>query len=74
LLRQAYREVLDQQMEEVRLRNALQRIANSKIIINFPKQLTPFCFPIIVDGLSRNNLSSEKFEDRVKKMQAQLEK
>ena len=74
LLRQAYREVLDQQMEEVRLRNALQRIANSKIIINFPKKLTPFCFPIIVDGLSRNNLSSEKFEDRVKKMQAQLDK
>ena len=74
LLRQAYREVLDQQMEEVRLRNALQRIANSKIIINFPKKLTPFCFPIIVDGLSRNNLSSEKFEDRVKKMQAQLDR
>ena len=73
LLKQAYREVLDQQMEEVRLRNALQRIAASKIIINFPKKLTPFCFPIIVDGLSRNNLSSERFEDRVKRMQAQLE-
>ncbi len=71
LLRQAYREVMDQQMEEVRLRNALQRIAAGKIIINFPKQLTPFCFPIIVDGLSRNNLSSEKFEDRVKKMRPQ---
>jgi len=74
LLRQAYREVLDQQMEEVRLRNALHRIAASTIIINFPTRLTPFCFPIIVDGLSRNNLSSEKFEDRVKKMQSQLSK
>ncbi|MEP7108333.1 MAG: ligase-associated DNA damage response DEXH box helicase [Ferruginibacter sp.] len=74
LLRQAYREVLDQQMEELRLRNALQRIAESNIIINFPKKLTPFCFPIIVDGLSRDNLSSEKFEDRVKRMQAQLER
>ncbi|MEP7141620.1 MAG: ligase-associated DNA damage response DEXH box helicase [Ferruginibacter sp.] len=74
LLRQAYREVMDQQMEEQRLRNALQRIAESRIIINFPKKLTPFCFPIIVDGLSRNNLSSEGFEDRVKKMQAQLDK
>jgi len=73
LLRQAYREVLDQQMEELRLRNALHRIAISRIIINFPKKLTPFCFPIIVDGLSRNNLSSEKFEDRVNRMQAQLE-
>ncbi len=74
LLKQAYREVLDQQMEEVRLRNALQRIAASTIIINFPKKLTPFCFPIIVDGLSRNNLSSEKFEDRVKRMQGQLDR
>ncbi|MEO5893388.1 MAG: ligase-associated DNA damage response DEXH box helicase [Ferruginibacter sp.] len=74
LLKQAYREVLDQQMEEQRLRNALHRIAASKIIINFPKRLTPFCFPIIVDGLSRNNLSSEGFEDRVKRMQAQLER
>jgi len=74
LLKQSYREVLDQQMEEQRLRNALHRIASSSIVIKFPKKLTPFCFPIIVDGLSRNNLSSEGFEDRVKKMQASLEK
>ena len=73
LLRQAYKEVFDQQMEEVRLRNALQRIQQSKIVITFPKQLTPLSFPIIVDGLSRNNLSSEKLEDRVRKMQEQLE-
>ncbi len=74
LLKQAYREVLDQQMEEVRLRNALQRINEGNIVIRFPQRLTPFCFPIIVDGLSRYNLSSEKFEDRVRRMQAQLEK
>lgn len=74
LLRQSYREVLDQQMEEVRLRNALHRIAASNIIINFPKKLTPFCFPILVDGLSRNNLSSEKLEDRIRRMQSQMER
>ena len=74
LLKQAYREVLDQQMEEVRLRNALQRINTGNIVITFPVKLTPFCFPIIVDGLNRNNLSSEKLQDRVKRMQAQLEK
>jgi ATP-dependent Lhr-like helicase len=73
LLKQAYREVLDQQMEEVRLRTALQRINNSNIIITFPPKPTPFCFPIIVDGLSRNNLSSERLEDRIKRMQEQLE-
>ncbi|GAC1443557.1 MAG: ligase-associated DNA damage response DEXH box helicase [Sediminibacterium sp.] len=73
LLRQAYQEVFDQQMEEVRLRHALQRIQESKIIITYPKQLTPFCFPIKVDSL-RENVSSEKLEDRIKKMQQQLKK
>ena len=71
LLRQAYREVLDQQMEEVRLRNMLERIQNSKIVINFPGTLTPFCFPLKVDSM-RENLSSEKLEDRVKRMQEHL--
>ena len=72
LLRQAYNEVLLQQMEEARLRQALLRIAKSKIVIQFPEKLTPLSFPIIVDGLNRNNLSTEKLEDRIQKMQQQL--
>lgn len=72
LLRQAYQEIFDQQMEEVRLRNALSRILNSRIIIEFPQQLTPFCFPIKVDSM-REHMSSEQLEDRVKKMQEQLQ-
>ena len=72
LLRQSYQEVLDQQMEEIRLRDMLERIQQSKIVITFPQQLTPFCFPIKVDSM-REDLSSEKLEDRVKKMQLQLE-
>ena len=74
LLKQAYNEVLMQQMDEVRLRLALQRIHAGNIIVTFPKKLTPLSFPIIVDGLNRNHFSSEKLEDRVKKMQLQLEK
>jgi ATP-dependent Lhr-like helicase len=72
LLRQAYQEVMDQQMEEVRLRDMLNRIQQSNIVITFPQQLTPFCFPIKVDSM-REDLSSEKLEDRVRKMQQQLE-
>ena len=72
LLRQAYQEVLDQQMQEARLRAALQRIGDSRIVITWPNRLTPFCFPVKVDSL-RENLSSEKLEDRVKRMQVQLE-
>ena len=71
LLRQAYHEVMEQQMEEARLRNMLERIANSKIVLRFPEKLTPFCFPIKVDSM-REDLSSERLEDRVKKMQQQL--
>lgn len=71
LLRQAYQEVFDQQMEELRLRSMLERVQHSNIVITFPKQLTPFCFPIKVDSM-RENLTSEKLEDRVKRMQAQL--
>ena len=73
LLRQSYQEVFDQQMEEVRLRNMLHRIQHSRIIITYPKRLTPFCFPIKVDSL-RENLTSEKLEDRVRRMQQQLER
>ncbi len=71
LLRQAYNEVMEQQMDEPRLREMLRRIGRSKIIIRFPASLTPFCFPIKVDSM-REQLSSEKLEDRVKKMQKEL--
>lgn len=71
LLRQAYNEVMEQQMEETRLRDTLSRIHRSRIVIAYPNKLTPFCFPLIVDGM-RENLSSEKLEDRVKRMQEQL--
>ena len=72
LLRQSFQEVMVQQMDEVRLRLALHRIEASNIILTFPSKITPLSFPIIVDGLNRNNLSSEKMEDRVSKMQRQL--
>jgi ATP-dependent helicase Lhr and Lhr-like helicase len=72
LLRQAYTEVFAQQMEEARLRDMLHRVQNSNIIIRFPEQLTPFCFPIKVDSM-REDLSSEKLEERVRRMQTQLE-
>lgn len=71
LLRQAFNEAFFYQMEEARLRESLERIYNSDIIITTPDQLTPFCFPIKVDSL-RENLTSEKLEDRIKKMRPQF--
>lgn len=71
LIRQAYSEVFSQQMEEVRLRDMLQRVQRSKIILTYPERYTPFCFPIKVDSM-RENLTSEKLADRVRRMQEQL--
>ncbi len=70
LLLQAFEEVMDFQLEETRLRKALDRIAGQKIIIKYPERPTPFGFPIMVDRL-REKLTSEKLEDRVKRMMLQ---
>ena len=70
LLRQAYEEVMDFQLEEARLRSALERIGRQKILITYPDKPTPFAFPIIVDHL-REKLTSDKLEDRIKKMAIQ---
>ncbi len=71
LLRQAFNEAFFYQMEEARLRESLDRIYNSNIVITEPSALTPFCFPIKVDSL-REELTSEKLEDRIKKMRPQI--
>ena len=72
LLQQAFEEVMDFQLEEARLRNALERIAQQKILITYPEKPTPFAFPIMVDRL-REKLTSEKLEDRIRKMALQYE-
>jgi len=65
---QTYDEVLTFQLEEARLRNALKTIHNQTHILSKPSTYTPYSFPIIVDRLNREKLSSETLEDRVKKM------
>lgn len=67
LVRQAYAEVFNQQLEEVRLQEAFKRIENSKIIYIFAQQYTPLCFPIKVDSL-RQSLSSEDLVTRIQRM------
>lgn len=67
LLLQAFEEVMDFQLEEARLRDALERIRHQKIKITYPEKPTPFAFPIMVDRL-REKLTTEKIEDRIRKM------
>lgn len=72
LLQQAYEEVLYYQLEENRLRAALERIQTQDWRLTYPPRFTPFAFPIMVDRL-RESLTSEKLADRIHKMQLQLE-
>ncbi len=71
LLRQCYQEVLDFQLEELRLRRALMRINSQQVTIKYPPKPTPFAFPIMVDRM-REKLTSEKLEERVRKMQVRF--
>lgn len=68
LVRQAYHEAMQFQLEEFRLRAALQRIQTLKVVITESKRPTPFAFPILVDSLGREKLITETLEERVAKM------
>ena len=73
LLKQAYEEVFEYQLEEARFRKALKSISEKEIIVKETVKPTPFSFPIMVDRL-REKLSTEKLEDRIKKMTLRLNK
>lgn len=68
LVRQAYNEALAFQLEEFRLRAALQRIGTQTIILKTIERPTPFAFPIMVDSLGRERLTTETMEERIAKM------
>ena len=72
LLKQAYQEVLFDQLDESRLHSVLERIKNQEIIIRYPGKFTPFCFPILVE-MFRSALSTEKLEDRVARIISDIE-
>lgn len=73
LYRQTYEEVMTFQLEEARMRSALERIAKQHLVIIEPKKPTPFSFPLIVDRL-REKVTSERLEDRIRKMTIELTK
>ncbi len=74
LLSQARREVLDQQLEVARLRDLLHALTARRLTITRPKRLTPLAFPLWADRLRAQEVSSERWEDRVRRMAVQLER
>jgi ATP-dependent Lhr-like helicase len=73
LLFQAHREVLERQLEQSRLGRALERIAAGRITLLDVERPTPLAFPLLVDR-AREQVSSEKFLDRVRRLAAPLER
>ena len=73
LLKQARKEALNQQMEQEMFLQAMKKLNRLEIVVKHPTQFTPFSFPIMVDRLSRTNISSESVEDKVAKILAQME-
>jgi len=72
LLAQASSEVLERQLENSRLVNALTRFSTGQVaFVDVPKP-TPLAFPLMVERM-RDTLSSESLADRVRKMQLQFE-
>lgn len=71
LVRQAYNEALAFQLEEFRLRMALQRIVTQTIILKTIERPTPFAFPIMVDSLGRERLTTEPLDVRIARMARQ---
>jgi len=74
LLKQSMDEVMTLQLDQSRFMEAIRRINKQKIILKETEKPTPFAFPILVDMIRREKLSSEDVTDRILKMQIQLER
>ena len=68
LFRQAQEEVHEFQLEEARIRAALERIAKQEWVLNHIDAPTPLAFPILVDRL-RETMSNESLVSRIQRMQ-----
>lgn len=73
LLRQAFDEVLDFQLEITRMQAAFNRINTQQIVVTHPLKPTPFAFPILVDSL-REKFSNEDIQTRIDKILNSLDK
>ena len=72
LLRQAYDEVMDFQLEAARMFRAFDRINRHEIKLTRPLRLTPFSFPIFAESF-RERYSNEDWRARLEKLKENLE-
>ncbi len=73
LLEQARREVLERQLEFARLRTALSRIADERIVLVQTDKLSPLAFPLWAERIGSQQLRIERAHDRIERLAQQLE-
>jgi ATP-dependent helicase Lhr and Lhr-like helicase len=73
LLAQAEREVLEAELDIVRLRESLARMRSQKVVYRLLARPTPFAFPLMVERF-REQLTTEKLSARIERMVADLER
>ncbi len=75
LLDQARREVMERQMEVVRLGEALRRLQETQLRLIRVTRFTPLAFPLWASRMASAtaHVSSESYADRIKRMVSQLE-
>ncbi|MDG1186531.1 MAG: hypothetical protein P8N04_05825, partial [Schleiferiaceae bacterium] len=61
-------EVHEFQLEEARMRSALDRIAEQETVLQHLNHPSPLSFPILVDRL-RETMGNESLAERIKRMQ-----
>ena len=73
LLEQARREVLEEQLEQPRLRSAMARMASSPWQLQRIPRPGPLAFPLLVERLT-NRLSNETLLERVQRLIAEAQR
>lgn len=73
LLKEAYDELYDFQLEIVRMRNAFERIEQQEIVVQKIERFSPFSFPIFTERW-REKFSNEDIATRVQRIKSQMEK
>ncbi|MGI9015354.1 MAG: ligase-associated DNA damage response DEXH box helicase [Phycisphaerales bacterium] len=73
LLSQSKREVLEAELEYHRLNQTLERLATESITLMHARRVSPLAFPLWVESLRSQDVSSESWSDRVHRMVEELE-
>ncbi len=74
LLEQSRREVLEAQLDHVELDGLLERMAAQRLTMVRLKRFTPLSFPLWVDRLQTQTLSTESWQQRVEREAKRLER